>query len=77
MEVETFDSKGYFRRFLEQGEESKPDLMTTKMRHVRKFEIAELYDKPFPSWVMSVFWLSAWLFCLMFWWGVIRLMLSH
>jgi len=47
------------------------------MTHDREFEIAEAYVEPLPNWALSAFWGVAGLFCILFWWSVIRLILSH
>ncbi len=47
-----------------------------KMRHEREFKLAETYVEPLPLWALSVFWFSAWLFCVLTWWGVIKVMVS-
>ncbi len=44
------------------------------MRHGHKFELAEVYDGPFCSWIL-MFWVSAVLFCLLFWWCMFKLVL--
>jgi hypothetical protein len=47
------------------------------MRHEREFEVAEPYVEPLSNLVLSIFWGSAGMFCIAFWWGLIRLILSH
>jgi hypothetical protein len=49
------------------------------MRHEPSFEIDQSYKsnacvEPYPDWIVTLAWLSAFLFGGFFWWGVITLL---
>ncbi len=43
------------------------------MMSARTIDMSNVYVEPFPHWALLVFWSSAWLFCILFWWSVIKL----
>ena len=49
------------------------------MRHERNIEIdqcymTEAYVEPYPIWIVRLIWLSAFMFGVFFWWGVIEVL---